>query len=366
MNKKKILHCVVALRNAGAQAFIMNIYRNIDREKYQFDFLIRCKNEVNDEKLVQEIKKLGGNIYTTASFPRHILKNFREVNYFLYKHKEKYDAIHIHMNSFLYIIPLILAKKYSIPKIIIHSHNSMANKGFYTPLHYINRKIFLKYATDYVACSELAGKWMFGKRKYILLKNGIDLEKFLYDPQIRKEVREELGLGNQIVIGNIGRFTKQKNHDYIIQVFEKYLKRNPNSVLVLAGIGELENSIRKLVKQKELVDYVIFLGLREDAYRLYNAFDIFLMPSKYEGLPFTLIEAQASGLPCVISSIISDEAVVTKDVVKGDLEGDCLEWVYKLEKIFQSFVRKNTMKIMQQAGFDIKTTIEDVKKLYKE
>jgi glycosyltransferase involved in cell wall biosynthesis len=360
------------MRNAGTQMFILNIYRNIYKEGYIFDFMLRCKSEINDEKLLEEVKGYGSKIIETAPFPRNFFQNWREVDNYLSKHAKEYDAIHIHMNSMLYVAPLLLAKKYGIPIRIVHSHNSKAEKKIYTVLHHINRTLFLKLATARLACSNLAGRWMYsgnilggGSNRYLLVQNGIELEKFNFDKETRNAVRREWGVDDDtVVVGNAGRFAKVKNHSLMIDIFCEYVKEQPNAVLVLAGIGETMEEVKNKVLEKDIEKKVIFLGVRTDVHRLCQGFDIFLIPSFHEGGPITLIEAQASKLPCVISSTITTSYIVNPNVFQVDLSAPVSEWVKYMNRAIEETVRDGDQSDMRAAGFDVQKTIKEIKKVY--
>lgn len=365
MQKIKILHCLFTLRYAGAESFIMNVLRELDADKYQFDFLIRCRHEDAELDLMREIRKRGGQIIETAEFPRYFIRNYRQLDYFLKKNAHKYAAIHIHANSLLYLAPLLLARKYGIQTRILHSHNSGSVNGMYTMVHLVNRSILSKAATCRLACSDVAGRWMF-KQDYELVKNGIDLSIYCFNQEVREAERKRLGVtGSCTVIGNIGRFAKQKNHRMMIRVFEQYHQRNPDSILVLAGAGEQETEIKKLAGEKGLEKSIIFPGLRKDAYRLYQSFDIFLMPSFYEGLPFTLIEAQAAGLPCVVSDRISQQAVLSDHVVTCNLSDNVSCWADAVAGCTMQFAgRTDVVDIVRKSGFDIRKTVSQMEKIY--
>lgn len=362
---KRVLHCLNSLGYGGVESTLINIYRNIDREEYQFDFLIRTPIDQCNQKMVREIGDFGGEIYETPTIPKHILKNILELNEFLKENAKKYAAIQIHANSFLYVAPLVLAKIHKLPIRIIHSRNSRAGKKAYFMLHYMNRIFFLRFANCRVACSDLAGKWMYGKKTYILIRNNTDLLRFKYDEGVRNALRKELGVDGRTVIGSIGRFSPQKNYPLILKIFFEYLKINPEAVLVLAGNGELLESIQSLSRVLGLSDKVLFLGYRTDTDRLYQAMDLFLMPSLFEGLPNALVEAQAAGLPCLISDAISEDSIATENVVRCGLSDPPEVWAQKMERMLQSFQRKDTYEVMKNKGWDISTEVQELEKIYQ-
>ena len=359
--RKRILHCLNEISRAGAQSFILNLYKEL-KDEYIFDFLVRTSPKNNDSELISLINSYGGKVYYTSPFPKKFIANFRETKDFFNKHYTEYYAIHVHANSLLYILPLKLAKKYNIKTRIIHSHNSKASSILFYPFHYINRTFSLKYANVRIACSDCAAKWMFNKKKYIMINNSIDVEKFSYNEATRRIIREELGLNDKFVIGNFGRFVKQKNHKMIVDIFELYHKKVPNSVLVLSGTGELLNETISYIERKKLGECVKYLGVRNDMNVLYQAIDVFLMPSLFEGLPFTLVEAQISKLPCVISSTISPDSVFTDYVYKMDLNNTLESWCTCIENT-KKLQRKDLL--VDAARFDIKETSKKMKKIYE-
>ncbi|WP_010200274.1 glycosyltransferase [Bacillus sp. m3-13] len=202
----RVLHVLNGLGSGGTESFIMNIYRNIDRSKVQFDFLIRS---TKDNLLKNEIEKLGGKVYITSEFPRHFIKNYREINEFFKRNKD-YNIVHVHANALMYVKPLKIAKKYGVNCRIIHSHNTQtANNPLYKYIHHWNKRFISEQATDFFACSKMAGDWMFNN-SYKVINNAIDVNKFQFNEEKRKKVRELFKLENKFVIGHIGRFTYQK------------------------------------------------------------------------------------------------------------------------------------------------------------
>lgn len=358
---KRILHCLNALDNGGVEAFIMNIYRNIDRDKIQFDFLIRSEKRTH---YWDEIKKMGGKIYTTPSFPRHFISNYISTKKFLLEHRE-YDTIHVHANSLMYMCVLKLAKKLGIKNIIIHSHSTSAKNRKFNFIHNFNKRKIEEYANIFLACSRSAGEWMFNN-DFKIIHNGIDSEKFRFSNKTRNIIREELGVKDELLIGNIGRFTYAKNHKFILEIFNSFNKLYQNSKLLLVGFGELENDIRNQIKKLNLENKVIILTDRNDAYNLLNAMDVFLFPSHFEGLPISLIEAQSTGVNCVVSNIDSIiEAVFNKNVNFLSLNSSTEIWCNSIEEISHcSFDRENGIESIKQNGYDISNTIEQLIKIY--
>lgn len=350
MKPVRILHILNGLGSGGTESFIMSIYRKIDRNKIQFDFLIRTKE---NNILKEEIEKLGGRIYITSDFPREIIKNYKELERFFVEHKE-YEIIHVHANSLLYVKPLLIAKNHNIKTRIIHSHNTQtANNYFYKFIHNWNKKFIATKATHFFACSSLAGDWMFNN-KYQIINNAIDLKKFSYNKNSRIRIREEFSLDNKFVIGNIARFTEQKNHLFLLDIFNEVLKKNSNAVLMLVGSGKLIKRVEEKVVDLGIQNNVIFTGERNDVPDILSAIDIFLLPSLFEGLGIVLIEAQNNGLKCFASkNVIPKEAKVTKLMNFISLEKNAAYWAEKIFEESKNLERKNMSNEIKNAGFDI-------------
>ena len=347
MNKKepiRIAQIIGKWVGGGVEAVVMNYYRNIDHEKIQFDFI--CDSDSTNIPY-DEIEKLGGKVILIPPYQK-VFKYQKELRRVL---KEgNYKIVHSHINT-LSVFPLYAAKKVGIPVRIAHSH-STTNKREWKKnmLKQVLRPFSKIYATDYMCCSELAGRWLFGDKEYdkgnvYLLNNAIDLEKYKYDEKIRKEKRKELNINDDtIVIGHIGRFVEQKNHKFLIDIFNEINKKEKNSILLLAGQGPLMEEIKKKVKELNLENNVMFLGQRNDANELYQAFDVFLLPSLYEGLPVVGVEAQASGVLCLFSNDMTKETKVLDSTIFIGLEKSSNEWANTLLNLLKNYNRKDTRK----------------------
>lgn len=294
----------------GVEAVVMNYYRHLDHSKVQFDFI--CDDDSTNIPY-DEIEKLGGKVILIPPYQK-VFKYQKELCRVL--REGKYKIVHSHINT-LSVFPLYAAKKVGVPVRIAHSHSTTNKKERKKNLlKQVLRPFSKKYATNYMCCSELAGRWLFGDKAYdegkvYLLNNAIDLDKFKYDKKIRDKKRKELGIKEDtIVIGHIGRFVAQKNHTFLIDIFNQFHKKEKNSILLLAGQGPLQEEIKNKVRELGLDDSVGFLGQRNDANELYQAFDVFLLPSLYEGLPVVGVEAQASGLLCFFSDDMTKETKV--------------------------------------------------------
>lgn len=360
MEQVRILHVVPNMNSGGLENLIMNLYRNIDRSKIQFDFLVHYqKKGIFDD----EIEKLGGKIYRfTFREDNNIIKYIRDLNKFFKEHTE-YKIVHGHMASLGYIY-LGIAKKYKVPVRIAHSHGTSYLKTLKGYVKFITFK-FAKYKSNVnFACSTEAGQYLFGKkRKFEFIPNAIDMQKFEYNKKIREEVRRKLGIDDKIVIGNVGRFNLQKNHKFIIDIFNGVRKKKKEVILLLVGDGELHKDIEKQIQQLGIEEDVKLLGVRKDTNELYQAMDIFLMPSLFEGLPLAGVEAQASNLKCFFSNTITREVQISNNIEFLSLELKAEQWADIIIKNF-NYDRKN-VKITNR-NFDIKNLAKQMEKRYIE
>lgn len=358
----KILHVVPNMQAGGLETFIMNIMRNISDE-VEFDFLVHYKEKKFYD---DEIERLGGTIYRFSLRDDHnIFKYIGQLNKFFKNHKE-YKIIHCHMPSIGFLIFLI-AKKNGIKVRIAHSHHSNCEKNLKGYVKNFLSKFFKYTSTHNFACSQDAGKYLFGKKKYTVIPNAIELDKFKFDVQQRAKIRKELKINdNTMVIGHIGRFCEQKNHDKLIDIFNDYQKINPNSVLLLVGTGETLEKTKNKVASLNLENNVRFLGVRKDTPALYSAFDAFLLPSTSEGLGIVLIEAQMSGLYCYTTDKKVPKAALISDRLTY-LDGDKNSEMWANELIKENnYDRKNINFNKNKDNYDIKQIAKELEKFYKE
>jgi glycosyltransferase involved in cell wall biosynthesis len=348
------------LGRGGAEAFIMNIYRNIDRDRVQFDFLLRSRP---GNVYVDEVEQLGSHVHFTSSFPRHALKNYEEVAAFFRNHTN-YRIIHLHANALLYVLPLFITRKKSITCKVLHSHSTKSMNRLFDIVHHVNRPLANRVLTDRFACSMSAGKWMFGSRKFRVINNAIDTNAFRYNPVARARMRASLDVEDRLVVGHVGRMVASKNHSFMLCITKELRTIAKDVVLVLVGDGPLKEDVQKQIVQLGLERAVVLTGTRADAADIMQAFDVFLFPSIYEGSPFTLIEAQASGLPCVISNAITDEVVATDLVEKVSLDESAITWASKVLEVYKSRKRCDTFTQMCRAGRDVKTTARWLEEFY--
>lgn len=348
----------------GVESVVMNYYRHIDRSKIQFDFI--CDNDSTNIPY-DEIEKLGGRVILVPPYQK-VFKYQKELKR-IFK-ENKYKIVHSHINT-LSVFPLYAAKCAKVPVRIAHSHSTTNKKEWKKNLlKQVLRPFSKVYATNYMCCSELAGRWLFGNKEYdkgnvYLLNNAIDLDKFKYDEKIRKQKRKELNINDStLVIGHIGRFVAQKNHTFLIDIFNEVHKQNNDSLLMLVGQGPLMNEIQEKVNNLGLKDSVIFLGQRNDANELYQAMDVFVLPSLYEGLPVVGVEAQASGLLCFLSSDMTKETKVLDSTKFMSLDISSKEWVNRIIEVLDGKKRKDSEKEMTNNNFNIKKETKNLEARY--
>lgn len=316
----------------GVESVIMNYYRNIDRNKIQFDFIIDEDSTIDPP--IKEIEEMGGQVIFCPPYQKTI--KYEKFLIDLFK-KNKYKIVHSNINA-LSIFPLKAAMKAGVKIRIAHSHSTSNRKEWKKTLLKSFLKLFSKkYANVLCACSEFAGKWLFGtntlkKGKVIIINNGIDIKLYKFNKNIRNDIRNSIGLSeNDKVIGHIGRFVKQKNHDFIIEIFKKLYEKDNNYKLMLIGTGPLIKNIKEKVNLLGLSKAVYFLGQKEDANRYYNAMDLFLFPSLYEGLGMSLIEAQVNKLRCIASSEVPQKARISNGISFLKLNLSQEEWIKEIE-----------------------------------
>ena len=356
MKKIRILHVVPNMQSGGLETLIMNIYRNIDRDKIQFDFLVHYKEKKFYD---DEILKLGGKIYRfSLRDDNNIFKYMKELDDFFKKHQE-YKIVHCHMASIGALV-FKIAKKNNIKVRIAHSHNSNTEKTFKGLVKKIMVQPYKYFSTNNFACSMDAGRFLFKNKPFQIVNNGINIDKFSYNVKIRNEVRDELGISkNDYVIGHIGRFCEQKNHRFLIDVFHKISDKKTK--LLLVGTGELEDEIKTIVKKYKIESRVLFLENRNDVEKIYQAMDCFAFPSVFEGLGIVLIEAQASGLKTFCSDNIPRETQVTDNIEYLKLDENL--WVKKIKSnINTKYERKILDKRILE--FDIKSVAKKMEDDY--
>lgn len=366
MEPIRILHMIGSLNIGGSQSMVLNLYRAMNREKIQFDFVIDHPNEL---ELADEIEALGGRIYTMPRFNgMNFLQIRRAWEKFFANHTE-YRILHSHVRSYASLF-LPIAKKHGV-KTIIHSH-SMSNGTGLMAIYKSLLQFPLRFQADYFfSCSKAAGEWLFGKYviqspNYFMIPNGIDIEKFLFNAENRMRLRSELGIPEEaMVIGHVGRFHEAKNHCFLIQVFYEVLKRDDTAKLVLVGDGDLRSSIEKQCVEFDIMDKVFFVGAQADTAQYYSAFDVFLFPSKWEGLPVSVIEAQVAGLYCLLADTVTKEVCLTEPVENLSLELCAETWseqiINRRPCLCERFSEERTYLLK---SFDVKKTGQWIQDFY--
>lgn len=360
----RVLQIVHGMNQGGVENFLINIYRKIDKKKIQFDFIYHTNEKCFFD---EEILSLGGKIFRCPDY--RIINHSAYVSWWknFFSEHDKYKIIHSHLDSCANI-HLRIAKKFGL-KTIAHSHSTNDGKGYKANVKRI-LKVGFNSCCDYkFACSEAAARWLYGKKlaengKCDIILNGIDSEKFKFNEAIRKEQRTELLIENKLAIGHVGRFYPVKNHEFLLKCFSEVLKINKNACLLLIGEGPEKKRIEALAKDMGIYDEVKFLGLKSNVYDYMQSMDVFVLPSLYEGLPVTLIEAQAAGLPCVISDAVTTEAAVTENCVFKSLKSDCKDWAREIIRLGRETLRTVTTRQIIDSGYDISNTAKKLSTFY--
>lgn len=352
---KRLLCIVSAMNTGGAETFLMKIYRCIDKKKYQMDFCVNSDKNFYSS----EIESFGGHIYIVPIKSKHPIMSFIEIRNVVKENKYDY-VIRVNEHS-LSTLDLIAAKSGGAKHLIMRSSNASSGSRFSILLHKIFKFLPIMIPEVKIAPSELAAEYTFGKKatrqsKVLLLPNGLDVNIYAFSYSKREKYRELFGIEGRIVFGHVGRFSHQKNHSFLIDIFSELKKTCPEAVLLLIGDGELKRDIQEKVKKLNLNDDVLFAGIREDVNEILSAMDLFVFPSFYEGMPNTVIEAQTCGLPCVISNTITAEVKVTDLVMSESLSLDAKYWAQKCIEYYERFSDVNRCiysKKMIECGYAI-------------
>lgn len=346
----RILHVVTYMGRGGLETMLMNYYRAIDRTKVQFDFLTHRDFRADYD---DEIETLGGKIYRLPNLNPFSRSYLGALDRFFREHPE-YRIVHSHLDC-MSAIPLKAAKKHGVPVRIGHAHNSSQPRDAKYLLKLFYKRMIAGQATQLFACSDEAGRWMFGNADFRVLNNAIDAGKYAFDADIRSTVRRELGLpADALVVGHVGRFDPQKNHRFLVEIFEKMPE---DARLLLVGDGVLRPDVEQQAEALGIRDRILFTGVRTDVDRLLQAMDVFLMPSLFEGLPVSIVEAQAAGLPCLISDKVPIECKKTELVTQIPLDASPAEWAEAVLSAAEA-PRGNTLSRIREAGFDIRANAE--------
>lgn len=333
--KRMLAGFIMDGRSGGIDRYLLNFLETV-HGKTKVDLLT---NEI-DPDLEKQLKKYNTRLFAIANL-KHPLSQYVQVRKIL--REGGYDAVYLNISTAIDCITAIASKHEKIPVRILHSHSSgndcesALKRNVFNLIHRICRCFLYRYATRYCACSVRAGVWMFPERivnsdRFEVIFNAVDRERYRYDETVRKEVREELGIDGRFVVGHAGNFCYQKNHFFLLDVFEEIHKKTPDAVLLLAGDGVRFEAVKEKVREKGLESSVRMLGRRSDVGRLYQAMDVFVLPSNFEGLPIVGIEAQSAGLPCFMSSRITEESRITENCRFLPLEAGAKEWAQEILK----------------------------------
>ena len=359
----KVLHIMADADIGGISTVVLNYYRFIDRERFQFDLALTRNINGRDAEIFREY---GANIYQLPIKSKGIKAYNKALEKLLAEHK--YDVVHVHDNETSYVT-LRVAKKMGIKNRIAHSHSSSPYFSIKSEIRRLSGCILnYCYATKTVACGKLAGERVFGKwnmkrKKAIVLPNAVDTELFTYSEETRNDIRRKMDVSDKYVIGMVGRMSPEKNYQYALNIAEQYHEIDPKCVLFIVGSGEQENIIKKIIADKHMEDYVILLGKRSDVPDLCQAFDILLLPSLYEGFPVVAVEAMATGLPVLLSSKITDELSFGSAVHYIDLKHDEI-WLEKLVYMKNDTKRVERLSEVKEHNLDIRDTVKTLEKIY--
>lgn len=361
---KRVLCLVSAMNVGGAETFLMKVYRAIDKTKYQMDF---CVNTQEEGFYNKEIKALGGRIFYIPPKSRDFRLYRRELTALL--RREGYRYVFRSATNAMGLLDLRIAKKAGAQCCTGRSSSSadVGGGAFGKVVNALGRSLYAGAADVKLAPSELAAAHLFGARavsrdEVHYLRNGLDLDSYRFQPEAREAVRKEFSIPSGFVVGHVGRFIAEKNHGFLLKVFHALLQKQPDATLLLVGTGELEATVREKAAQMGLGDRVVFAGLRKDVPRLLSAMDVFTLPSLYEGMPNVVVEAQAVGLPCVISDSLTRQADITGLVRYLPLSASAEEWAQALLDAGKT-PRRDTKNDFLAHRYDIESTAADFVKL---
>lgn len=358
----RVLHVVGNMDAGGMETLVMNWYRKIDKSVVQFDFLVHTKKKAFYE---DEINSLGGRVYHFSILDdKNIFKYIRQLYVFFRIHKE-FEIIHGH-HSALGPIYLFLAKISGVKTRISHSHIASYSKSFRGRTKYLITRFFGTFANYHFACSVAAGRYMYGNVEFEVINNGIDVERFKFRLENRREIRSDFNINeSQLLIAHVGRFHDQKNHSFIIDVFYEIKKMFDSSKLLLVGQGPLKDKTEEKVRKLDLMDDVIFAGSRSDVEKILSASDVFIFPSLYEGLPLTVVEAQCSGLPVICSDNVTTETKLTDLYNTMSLNESPQKWARKIHDLINAPInRSSSFNLIRQAGYDSVDVVNKIQNFY--
>jgi len=363
--KRILVGFIMDGKAGGIDKYLLNFLKKVSNEEVRLDFLT---NEI-DPELKEELHKFHSNLYAISNL-KHPISQYRQVCSII--KAGRYDAVYLNISTAIDCIAAIAAKHTGVKRRMIHSHSSgndcesTLKRNIFNLIHKFCRLFLYRYGTEFYGCSVKAGEWLFPEKivnseKFSVIHNAVDREKYEYSVEKREEIRRELGITNQFVLGHVGNFCYQKNHYFLLDVFEEVHKKNPNSILLLAGDGVRFAQVKKLISEKHLEDAVKLLGRRSDADYLYQGMDVFLLPSNFEGLPIAGIEAQSAGLPCFMSDTITKESRITENCYFISLKAGAKRWA---EEILMKETERKPAEFLENADqYDLENQIEEMKRL---
>lgn len=369
MNKIRILHMTPPIVNNGIYKYIFMLYKYIDKSRYEFEFLMQAPEELMKTK---EYHEYGFKIRSFTTTQRENPEKFRKEIYDILS--DGYDVLELHTSYWRGFMIEEIAMEIGIPRVIVHSHssgldnNDAVERDRQMKIHMQFKQAFgAQYATDFWACSWKAADWLYGDKiprdKIKIINNAIEVEKYQYNPILREDVRKQLGLDNSFVIGHTGRFEYQKNHEFLLRVFKSVCLDKPYARLLLVGEGKLRENIEKYAEELGISKQVISLGWRNDIPELLQAMDMYCLPSRFEGLPIVMVEAQCADLKCITSSEVTEEAAILDDFQRLPLDEEV--WIQNINQYISAPKKRDeNIELIRKSGFDINTEIKNIEKLY--
>ena len=346
----------------GLASVMMNLYRKIDKKRFLVDFA--STNEKLDESLKNELLENKSKYYPLGNRKKKLFSYIKRLSKVI--SEGNYDVVHVNSNSATALIELQIAKKYDVRKRIVHNHTSICDHKI---LHNICYPWFKKSYTDAIACSMKAGEWIFRNQDFKILNNGIDTGRYQFSWNNRRQIREQYDIPESVtVLGHLGKIYKPKNHSFLIDIFSSYHKQNLNSKLLLVGDGEMRSEIEEKIKKLELTDSVIFAGMQREPEKYLSAMDIFVFPSIWEGMPLSMIEAQASGLLCFASDTIDEGVAVTDSVIRLNITNGVQTWINALmnaDSIDRNTNSGRCIEMIRSAGYDSNANAKILEGIYK-
>ncbi|MBQ3789953.1 MAG: glycosyltransferase family 1 protein [Lachnospiraceae bacterium] len=350
----RVLQSVSNMARAGIETMLMNYYRHIDRERIQFDFIA---NKPLPGEYDEEIRVMGGRIFVGPGLRPDCFSTYQLFMEGIIEQNPDIKIVHGHNEAMAYYA-LYGAQKAGVKVRIAHAHNTKIGFDYKYPVKILCKQLLPGAATDYWACGRDAGIYYFGKKRWEkrgeIIHNAINLDRFRFDPEVRERVRREHGLEDCYLVGHVGRFAKQKNHPQLLDIFGEVARADDKARLILIGVGGTEAAMRRKAVQMGLGEKVLFLGQMANVNDWYQAFDCFVLPSLFEGLPVTGIEAQTAGLPCLFSDRVTDEVLLTPEAIRLSIKDNNEEWASRILSLRGEHDRTSGIEMVRDAGYDIR------------